>query len=219
MPPNAPAWRWNWSRTRRRCMAKAKAKPSVIIFDLNFEDAQPLELIAQAEGQRRVQRRQPDRLSVARAGRVEAGRAGGRLRHGDGALGIFAESAADPETPLRRRSNSCDRACVNRARCFRLSARRAGIDRRRGQRHALRKIARLARRHQRRRRVHQHDVALRTARACQNSPRQSRRFVSRSPPFRSSGCATRHAEILRRKRAPRHLAHAGSRTPASGRWW
>jgi len=26
-------------------MVKAKAKPSVIIFDLNFEDAQPLELI------------------------------------------------------------------------------------------------------------------------------------------------------------------------------
>ena len=27
-------------------MVKAKAKPSVIIFDLNFEDAQPLDLIA-----------------------------------------------------------------------------------------------------------------------------------------------------------------------------
>ena len=27
-------------------MLKAKAKPNVIIFDLNFEDAQPLELIA-----------------------------------------------------------------------------------------------------------------------------------------------------------------------------
>lgn len=30
----------------REVMAKAKAKPSVIIFDLNFDDAQPLELIA-----------------------------------------------------------------------------------------------------------------------------------------------------------------------------
>ena len=28
-------------------MAKAKSKPNVIIFDLNFEDAQPLELISQ----------------------------------------------------------------------------------------------------------------------------------------------------------------------------
>ncbi len=28
-------------------LAKAKAKPSVIIFDLNFDDARPLELIAQ----------------------------------------------------------------------------------------------------------------------------------------------------------------------------
>jgi CheY-like chemotaxis protein len=31
-------------------LIKAKAKPSVIIFDLNFEDAQPLELIAKLKG-------------------------------------------------------------------------------------------------------------------------------------------------------------------------
>jgi PleD family two-component response regulator len=31
-------------------MTKAKAKPSVIIFDLNFEDAQPLDLIAKLKG-------------------------------------------------------------------------------------------------------------------------------------------------------------------------
>jgi len=31
-------------------MVKAKSKPSVIIFDLNFEDAQPLDLIAKIKG-------------------------------------------------------------------------------------------------------------------------------------------------------------------------
>jgi len=31
-------------------LAKAKAKPSVIIFDLNFEDARPLDLIARLKG-------------------------------------------------------------------------------------------------------------------------------------------------------------------------
>jgi len=30
----------------KEVLAKAKAKPTIIIFDLNFEDAQPLELIA-----------------------------------------------------------------------------------------------------------------------------------------------------------------------------
>lgn len=31
-------------------MLKAKSKPNVIIFDLNFDDAQPLELIAKLKG-------------------------------------------------------------------------------------------------------------------------------------------------------------------------
>jgi PleD family two-component response regulator len=31
-------------------LAKAKAKPSLIIFDLNFEDARPLELIGKLKG-------------------------------------------------------------------------------------------------------------------------------------------------------------------------
>ncbi|HLY20628.1 MAG TPA: hypothetical protein VKR61_25550 [Bryobacteraceae bacterium] len=34
-------------KDRGELMAKAKDKPSVIIFDLNFEDAQPLDLISQ----------------------------------------------------------------------------------------------------------------------------------------------------------------------------
>ncbi len=83
-------------------LVKAKAKPSVIIFDLNFEDAQPLELIAKLKSQPRVQRREPDRLPVACAGRTEASRAGSRLRHGDGAIGIFAKPASDFKAPLRR---------------------------------------------------------------------------------------------------------------------
>lgn len=34
----------------KEVLAKAKAKPSIIIFDLNFEDAKPLELIAKLKG-------------------------------------------------------------------------------------------------------------------------------------------------------------------------
>ena len=83
-------------------MIKAKAKPSVIIFDLNFEDAQPLELIAKLKGSAGVQGREPDRLFVSRAGRAEAGRAGGGLRYGDGEFGVLAESTADSEAALRR---------------------------------------------------------------------------------------------------------------------
>jgi len=34
----------------KEVLAKAKAKPSIIIFDLNFEDAKPLELIGKLKG-------------------------------------------------------------------------------------------------------------------------------------------------------------------------
>ena len=34
----------------KEVLVKAKAKPSVIIFDLNFEDANPLQLIAKLKG-------------------------------------------------------------------------------------------------------------------------------------------------------------------------
>jgi PleD family two-component response regulator len=34
----------------REVLTKAKSKPNVIIFDLNFEDARPLELIAEIKG-------------------------------------------------------------------------------------------------------------------------------------------------------------------------
>ena len=49
-------------------LEKAKSKPSLIVFDLNFEAAGPLEPDPSAERQARDEGHQPDRIPFARAG-------------------------------------------------------------------------------------------------------------------------------------------------------
>ena len=82
-------------------IAKAKSKPALIILDLNFDQVQPLKLISELKSGAEFKGDQPDRLPVAHSGRLEAESAGGGLRYGYGAaLGVLAESAADPEATL-----------------------------------------------------------------------------------------------------------------------
>ena len=81
-------------------LEKAKSLPSLIIFDLNFEAVNPVKLIAKLKGKLGDEGNQPDRLSLAHSGGLEAAGAGSRVRHGPGPVGLLAEYAADFQAPL-----------------------------------------------------------------------------------------------------------------------
>ena len=81
-------------------LEQAKTQPALIIIDMNFQGVDPLSLIRKLKADEQHQAHQPDRVSFARPGRVEAAGSGSRLRYGDGPLGVFAEPAPDPQAPL-----------------------------------------------------------------------------------------------------------------------
>ena len=83
-------------------LAKAKNRPSVIIFDLNFEAAQPLELIAKLKSSAEYKGVSLIGFLSHVQGEAQAGGAGSGMRYGDGALGVFPESAADSEAARGR---------------------------------------------------------------------------------------------------------------------
>ena len=76
-------------------LAKAKQRPSLIVFDLNFEAAQPLKLIAKLKGDSET--KGISLLGYLSHVQGELKHAGprGRMQHGAGAIAVLAEHAPD----------------------------------------------------------------------------------------------------------------------------
>ena len=88
-------------KDEKEVIAKAKTRPTLIIFDLNFSDVQPLKLILKLKSG-------ADFKGISVIGylshvqaELKTPGAGSGLRHGYGAIGIFPKPAADFEAPLR----------------------------------------------------------------------------------------------------------------------